>query len=215
LLLHQRITDKNSITVKGIKMKKCTRCKVEKDLSEFGRRADMVDKINYTCKVCNNELNKAYREANPEKNKARYIANSENVIAQSKAWKAANQDRAKANNKAWYAANKEKVKASSKAWEKANPEACRIINHNRNARKRLNGGALSKGLSAKLFNLQRGLCPCCNQPLGDNYHMDHIMPISKGGKNEDWNIQLLRATCNNQKHAKDPIDFMQSRGFLL
>ena len=31
----------------------------------------------------------------------------------------------------------------------------------------------------------------------------------------DTNIQLLRATCNTSKGAKDPIEFMQSRGFLL
>jgi hypothetical protein len=31
----------------------------------------------------------------------------------------------------------------------------------------------------------------------------------------DFNVQLLCATCNLNKNAKDPIDFMQSRGFLL
>lgn len=30
-----------------------------------------------------------------------------------------------------------------------------------------------------------------------------------------WNLQLLCPTCNQQKNAHDPIDFMQSRGFLL
>jgi 5-methylcytosine-specific restriction endonuclease McrA len=52
-------------------------------------------------------------------------------------------------------------------------------------------------------------------PLGDNYHIDHIMPLALGGSNTDDNIQLLRQRCNNQKCAKHPVDFMQSRGFLL
>jgi 5-methylcytosine-specific restriction endonuclease McrA len=51
--------------------------------------------------------------------------------------------------------------------------------------------------------------------LGDNYHLDHIVPLAIGGTNTDDNIQLLRQKCNQQKSAKHPIDFMQSRGFLL
>jgi len=83
------------------------------------------------------------------------------------------------------------------------------------AKRRGNGGVLSKGLSERLFGLQRGLCPCCSQPLGDNYHRDHIMPIDLGGANEDWNIQLLRAQCNLQKRNKRPEVFMRERGFLI
>jgi hypothetical protein len=41
------------------------------------------------------------------------------------------------------------------------------------------------------------------------------MPLAKGGTNTDNNMQLLKATCNQQKHAKDPVEFMQSRGFLI
>lgn len=81
-------------------------------------------------------------------------------------------------------------------------------------RRKMAVGKLSAGLSRKLWDLQRGLCPCCEQELG-KFHMDHIMPISLGGTNTDDNIQLLRQTCNLQKGNKHPIDFMQERGFLL
>ena len=91
----------------------------------------------------------------------------------------------------------------------------RINCQNRRARKIAVGGKLSKGLTEKLYKLQRGKCACCGKLLGDNYHLDHRMPIALGGANEDWNIQLLRSTCNHEKHAKHPIDFMQERGYLL
>jgi 5-methylcytosine-specific restriction endonuclease McrA len=74
---------------------------------------------------------------------------------------------------------------------------------------------LSKDISQKLFKIQNGLCACCRKPLGDNFHLDHIMPMALGGSNTDDNIQLLRSRCNQQKHAKHPVDFMQERGFLL
>lgn len=97
----------------------------------------------------------------------------------------------------------------------ANPNAARIKNNNYRARKRENGGMLSKDIAQKLLILQRGKCACCGKPLGKNYHLDHIVPVAKGGSNTDDNIQLLRSTCNHEKSAKDPIKFMQERGFLL
>lgn len=102
-----------------------------------------------------------------------------------------------------------------KKWDQKNKEYRALNEQNRRARKLKNGGTLSNGLKSRLFELQKGKCACCGEPLGNDYHMDHIMPIARGGSNEDWNIQLLRRDCNISKNAKHPIDFMQSRGFLL
>ena len=134
-------------------------------------------------------------------------------------WRSNNIEKVKTDNAKWssadHSANPEKYKAKNDIWYKSNSELWRIYNHNRRALERANGGKLSKGLSERLFKLQKGKCPCCNKPLGTNFHLDHITPIYLGGANEDWNIQLLRQQCNSQKRAKDPIKFMQSRGFLL
>lgn len=65
---------------------------------------------------------------------------------------------------------------------------------------------------------KNGKCKACSKAshsVGDNYHLDHIMPLALGGPNTDDNIQLLRQRCNNQKSKKHPVDFMQSRGNLL
>lgn len=116
----------------------------------------------------------------------------------------------------WQKANPQKANAKSAKWREANPEARRIYEHNRRARKLESGGKLSKGLAAKLFTLQRGKCACgCKQPLGSDYHLDHIMPLALGGTNTDDNMQLLTSRCNMQKQALHPVDFMQQRGFLL
>lgn len=161
----------------------------------------------------------AWRAANLEFAKANAAAwraaNIEWANETRAAWKAANPESSKAASAAWKAANPERRKSTYAAWAAANPDAVRIKSQNRRAKKCINGGKLSKGLTAKLFGLQRGMCPCCKQPLGDDYHLDHIKPIAMGGRNEDSNIQLLRSTCNLSKSAKHPIDFMQSRGFLI
>ncbi len=161
----------------------------------------------------------AWNAANPDRVRAThaawYAANHEKVRAKKAAYYAANREKARTDNAAWVAANPEKVRAIKKAWAAANPENARTHHHNRRARKAAVGGNLSPSLAACLFKLQRGKCPCCGLPLGTDYHMDHKMPLALGGANEDWNIQLLRGVCNMQKNAKHPIDFMQSRGFLL
>ena len=200
-------------------MKFCKKCGIETEQKKRGE-----------CKPCNNISAAAYRAANTEKMRAATAkwraANPEKSRAAGAAWHKANHDRDRANASAWKAANKDKIlaynaanidkiRAASVAWSAANPEKLKIYTQNRRALKRAAGGKLSHGLSERLFKLQRGLCPCCNQPLGDDFHLDHIMPLSLGGSNTDQNMQLLRQRCNNQKHAKHPINFMQSRGFLI
>ena len=115
----------------------------------------------------------------------------------------------------WKNKNRDKVRAYASKWAKDHPEERRIFKRNRDAKKKACNGVLSKGLSKKLFDLQKGLCPCCKQPLGNGYQLDHKVPLALGGSNTDDNIQLLRRICNQQKGAKHPVDFMQSRGFLL
>ena len=100
--------------------------------------------------------------------------------------------------------NREAHAERLKAWRKNNPEKARERERSKDARRRGAFGKLSKGIEKKLFEQQGGLCVCCKQELGDNYHLDHIMPLALGGTNTDDNVQLLIAKCNLRKSAKHP-----------
>lgn len=171
--------------------------------------------------------------------------NRENAAECSRAWREANKDKAKEFFKARYKANADALRQAAKERYQANPQrarelkaqqraanpgaqiaayaryrvkhadALRVRYHEKRARRRSAPGSISKDLAKRLFTLQKGKCPCCKQPLGERYHMDHIIPLAAGGTNTDDNIQLMRSRCNQQKSAKHPIEFMQSRGFLL
>ena len=208
-------------------IKFCKKCQSDTERNAKGDCKPCAKAYKAALHLANPEKRKAYKAsryaANPEKFKAGaaaiarayYAANSGKNRARAVAWRLANPIRSRAAAVSYRAANPEKKKAYNAAWRAANPEARRIYRQNRRARKLENGGNLSRGLSAKLFKLQKGKCPCCKQPLGDDFHLDHIEPIARGGSNTDNNIQLLRAGCNLSKSAKDPVQFMQQRGFLI
>lgn len=159
---------------------------------------------------------KANHPAQVKQQQARYrVKHREKHIARAAAWSQANPGKVKARSAKWHQANPERARALMVKFHIANPGASTAYRQNRRARKNASGGKLSSGLSVKLLKLQRGKCACCGKPLGNRFHLDHIMPLALGGANVDWNIQLLHATCNQRKHAKHPIAFMQERGFLL
>lgn len=212
----------------------CKRCTLAHNAGYRAANADKIRDAALAYYKANIEKLKdaaaAYRAANPEKRKASvakyYSANTgkqkiyrannlERYKAYSVAWAKANPEKIKASSNLYRKSNLEKVNAATAIWAKNNPELRRISQQNRTAKKREVGGTLSRGLSAKLFKLQRGTCPPCGRPLGDNFHMDHVIPLALDGPNIDSNMQLLCKPCNLSKHAKHPIDFMQSRGFLL
>lgn len=127
------------------------------------------------------------------------------------------EQRARANERSreWYSANKERRDEVRRLWAAANPDAYRIYAQNRRARKREQAGVVSIDIAERLLRLQRNSCATCRQPLGGEYEIDHIEPLSRGGANDDSNLQLLCQSCNRAKGAKDPVEFMRALGFLL
>lgn len=181
----------------------CPKCGQHKQIDEFYISSRRKDGRCPHCKTCMKAYSAKYRAENPDKVK----------LACAKWW-AENQDRGRELLAAYYIANKDRLKPIKAEYRAANKDMFRTYVHNRRA-KLASGGKLSSNIAEKLYKLQKGKCACCGLPLGDDYHLDHIMPLSMGGANYDNNIQLLRATCNQQKKAKHPVDFMRQRGFLL
>lgn len=201
----------------------CKACSKEYSAARYVQNKEQVKDRCSDWKLKNSEkvreYNKEWKLQNPNKVKeqqARYREkNRELSVFRTKQWSLANPGKAKKRSAIWYKNNPDRAKALQARFFANNPGSKSAYGQNRRAKKKLAGGILSIGLAQKLFKLQKGKCPCCHEPLGDDFHMDHVIPISRGGTNTDDNIQLLRAVCNLQKHAKDPLQFMQERGFLL
>lgn len=72
-------------------------------------------------------------------------------------------------------------------------------------------GGFSGEELALLETLHNDVCPCCGESLEDGYHIDHVIPISKGGSNFSTNLQLLCARCNLSKNAKYMEDWLTDK----
>ena len=91
-------------------MKKCTKCKVEKELIFFTKQKTNKNGLRGNCKSCQKELNKEYYQANKKYHKKRYQANEERIKEYYKEYYQANKERRKEYKKEYQKANKEKIK---------------------------------------------------------------------------------------------------------
>lgn len=58
------------------------------------------------------------------------------------------------------------------------------------------------------YNSQNGKCWWCGALLGDEYHADHLTPLSRGGTNAANNIVASCPTCNLSKNNKLPSEWI-------
>ncbi len=113
----------------------------------------------------------------------------------------------------------QKARDRTRQWALDNPDRAmrnaKVAKHKRRSRERGATGSFDVNNLTTLFTAQSGRCVYCKDKLDRKYHVDHIVPLSKGGSNDPANLQLLCASCNLSKASSDPIVYAQSLGFLL
>lgn len=108
-------------------------------------------------------------------------------------------------------------KAASKKWRLDNPEKIRESNRNTRAKRRGAEGSHTAQDIRNILARQKYKCAECGTSVRkkSNRHVDHIMPIALGGTNWPNNLQILCPKCNQQKHAKHPLDWAKEKGRLV
>lgn len=195
--------------------KRCTKCGEVKTLYSFCKDKRNSDGRTSCCKRCDNAARSARNAANPIIIKNRREKHREQAAHKAREWYANNRDRARSAQANYRKENLEKVREKERIWRELNKD--RILAKNRNRKAKLRNVPGSHDISdiRRIFTKQKGLCACCRSPISNGYHVDHITAIANGGTNGRENLQLLCAPCNLSKGSKDPIKFMQERGFLL
>lgn len=201
------------------KEKECTICNIIKIKKEFSRNRD---KLISHCKSCEKvRYKKWYDNGGYEKVKAYQETYRVNNHKKVKIWNEISISRRTKekkieilkNAKKWREKNKDKMSMLKKNWRKLNPLKDFEYNHKR--RDRIGNKNISATEIKKLLDSSNMKCYWCDVSVKNKYHLDHYIPLSKGGENKIENIVISCPGCNLSKGAKDPIEFAQKNGKLL
>lgn len=213
-------------------MKKCTGCGETKGHGEYYRNRKAFDGLTQRCKKCVKIRDREYRENNKEavtrrnrawqeKNRERYSRyqkeyreqNRDSAKEYAKKYYADNKERLNKEHKANYAANKarynelsrqnyrdnrEKYLEKAKKWRESHREERSDYEHKRRAAR---NGADARLVSGKTMKRIRGMA-CARCGSSGDIHVDHIVPISRGGAHREGNLQPLCSRCNMSKGNK-------------
>lgn len=224
--------------------KTCIKCNTTKDISQFTFRKD-TQKYRNECKECVLKKNREYKlrdkdkikhqskeyyQKNKDKIKQYYIQNVDKIYEYRQNYKVLNRDAINKKKKEYYKENKEKIKKTARRYREENLEKIRLnariyrttekgrlSEKNKNHKRR----ALTRDGDVRTIQLKELIdrskkCYWCESKINKkDYHIDHIMPLSKGGRHTISNLVITCPKCNLQKNSKDPFEFAQERGRLL
>ena len=220
------------------RFKRCSKCSCTKlaTVDFFSRSRTKQYGLQAWCKVCSRLNGKRWLRENPERHyentRSYYEANKERLDAYRKGWREENREHLSklahiryernreqilANNKAWKEANaeyyREYCREYGRRWLKANREKAQIRVRAYFSRKRGAAGTYTFEDIWEMYEAQDGLCAWCEMPTFGKYHVDHFVPIVKGGDNSVSNLCVTCPTCNMRKHAKTPLQFLKVLGY--
>jgi 5-methylcytosine-specific restriction endonuclease McrA len=159
---------------------------------------------------------KKYTEDNKEiisdRNRVWYLNNAESRKQERKRYYYENQTKILEDAKRYYQNNKERIRSHQNTWAKT--EAGRNSELVRSARRRALKLAAEGSFTVEdikdLYATQGGRCYYCSVEIESGYHIDHMIPLSRGGRNDVSNICLACPECNLKKYTKTAEEFQNA-----
>lgn len=173
-------------------MKTCSKCGTSQPVSEFRPRADRGGRLRSHCRGCEASQIAGWR-----------ARNADHLRAHEARRYSENREQRSAAHKQWRDANLERSRERTRTWKAANPLVARAHEGRRRAAKR---AAATETISAAqidaLIEEFNGLCGYCSAPWE---HLDHYIPLARGGRHTIANLVPACAACNLSKGAKLPV----------
>lgn len=185
--------------------KPCVKCGSDVRYIHQGRCVKCRRKAGNQWKQENKEHLQQYYEENKERiseyHKEWYQENKENIQEQRKEYYRNTKDERSNYHRKWYLKNRKHKLQQNKEWRDNNLEKQKVYVHKRRKLIEQNGGDYTEEDWIDLCEYYNYTCLRC----GNNsvpMTVDHIIPLSKGGSNNIWNIAPLCFSCNSSKNNK-------------
>lgn len=201
-------------------MKKCTKCKIKKHLSDFVKDNSTKDGLNSHCKFCKNEYYKAnkgwlkeYLQANKKRikeynkvySKSYYQLNKDKINERSKKYQQLNKEKIKEIKKQYYKNNKDKIIENGNEYVRKRKKTEPLFKLKCNLRTRTSLAFKNKGYTKNTktqemlgvdwevckAHIERQFTKNMNWENQGDWHIDHIIPLSSANT-----IEELKKLCH-------------------
>ncbi len=199
-------------------MKICKGCDTKKENTQFYKDKTMKDGLRSKCKDCYKEASKTYYDGHIEKYRAKHAEYRKNHLKEEKAYTAEyyqnNKEVKKILSSKNYYENVDAIKLRHAEWNKNNPERLKELHR---AKKKANPGKYASYTAKHRAKKLNQTPPNADFTLieefykearhltdttGNQYHVDHIKPLDKGGLHHQDNLQVITAEENLRKGNK-------------
>jgi hypothetical protein len=124
---------------------------------------------------------------------------------------ATNASKKRAVNRQRYEEQQSEVIARAAAYQKAHPEVRQAVQARRKVRGCAGQDAMDRALSvAYRLAIAHDACFYCH--ASETHHVDHYVPLAKGGTDHWWNLVRSCRLCNQRKHTMHGDEFLLLMG---
>lgn len=195
--------------------KTCSKCRLAKPRSAFGRLRSTADGLRHCCKACRRPYTAAWHKQHQleinERSSQWRAANRERALAGVRRWVQVHRDEKHRGNRLYY----QRTKAERQAYEKTPERRAhnRANSCDQRARRRLTIRTTTARITQAEWRTIKagylGLCVYCGARPGKT--MDHIEPLCRGGTHSTDNVAPACRSCNSAKGAKSLLAFLVAR----
>lgn len=178
---------KEHIFIDGNECKECSRCNRVLPLSDYHKDNSKWDGLHGFCKDCTKRINHNTYKKDPTK---RYEQVKANMI-KTGAYFEYHQ-----YNPKYYSSESSRLKKRARDMQR------RALKQQAD-----NECKITDDIIRQIIEKYDGKCAYCGCECVDDYHIDHKLPLSKGGGNEFDNLALSCPHCNLSKHNKTDVEF--------
>ena len=183
----------------------CFKCSQWKQPEEMVKQSKGYLGRGSRCFVCHRKVSNDYAARNKPKilatGNAWRKANRTHHLETRRAWRAAHPEKARASYQRFYDQNTEAMRERARAYGRRFPYKVRAANNRRRARLKGNGGDFTADEWKAMCAFYDNRCLRCREKKV--LTVDHVVPVSKGGRNDILNIQPLCRSCNTSKGTRN------------